>query len=455
MMSVLSQVFKPNIAKLEQSRDVQGLLKALRHPEVGIRCASVCALLRLGQSSHLLHIDPPPVDLLLRALEDPDHTVRQAAASVLGQVHAPEAIEVLLAALQDVDSGVRQAVATALGQIGDSRAIKPLEAFVAAISSTDPADRERWAGARALSLLGQRAAVEARGEGLILVVEDDAEQAQALEIYFDSYGYRVVIVGRGGDALPWCKRYRPDTILLDIILPDIDGYQVCTQLRASPRTAHIPIFFLTRKGERADILAGLELEIDDYVTKPFDYDELRLRVRGSIQRAQRAGLTSPATGLPGTKWIEAQLRQLPSKADWSLLSICIAGWEPFRDKYGEGTADSLLRWMAVLMGDVVDHFGTPQDFIAHMGSECFLIIAATESAHTIEQALVEQFNAERGMHYNREERQAGYMPLDDQQYPLMALTLQVTDSAPDAFAAMREISRLSGELQRLQKQDWG
>ncbi|MBN1891027.1 MAG: response regulator [Thermoflexales bacterium] len=448
-MKVLSQVFKPNIAKLEQNRDVQGLLKAVGHPEVGIRGASVCALLRLGQSSHLLQIDPPPVDLLLRALEDPDCSVRQAAASMLGQIQALQALEALLAALQDVDSNVRQAVATALGQIGDSRAIKPLEAFVSATAS----DRERWAGARALSVLGRHTAEEARGEGLILVVEDDAEQAQAIKIYFDSYGYRVASVGRGGDALPWCKRDRPDAILLDIILPDIDGYQVCAQLRASPRTAHVPIFFLTRKGERADILAGLELEIDDYVTKPFDYDELRLRVRGSIQRTRRAGLICPATGLPGAKLVEDQLRQLPSKATWSLLSICIAGWEPFKDKYGEGAGDGVLRWMAMLMSDVVDHFGTPQDFIAHMGSACFLIITATEKARAIEQVLVEQFNTERGMHYNREERQAGHMPLDDQQHPLMALTLQVTDSGPDVFAATREISRLTGELKRLQKKD--
>ena len=123
------------------------------------------------------------------------------------------------------------------------------------------------------------------GKGRILVVEDDFDISNMLRIYFTSQGYDVAIAGRGGEALDRCRQQLPNVIVLDIMLPDIDGYEVCTRLRTNLRTSHIPIIFLTQKDERSDRIAGLELGADDYITKPFDIEELRLRVQGAIRRA--------------------------------------------------------------------------------------------------------------------------------------------------------------------------
>ena len=145
-------------------------------------------------------------------------------------------------------------------------------------------------------------------KGRILVVEDDNDISNMLKIYFSAQGYEVTIAGRGNDALERTRKQLPNVIVLDIMLPDIDGYEVCTRLRRNLRTSHVPIIFLTQKDERSDRIAGLELGADDYITKPFDIEELRLRVQGAMRRAERESLTNPTTGLPSGKMIEEQLR---------------------------------------------------------------------------------------------------------------------------------------------------
>jgi DNA-binding response OmpR family regulator len=121
-------------------------------------------------------------------------------------------------------------------------------------------------------------------KGSILVVEDDLDISNMLRIYFESKDYKVIIAPRGQDALEMCQKELPDVIVLDIILPDISGYQVCRRLKSNQRTSNVPIIFLTQKDERADELAGLELGAVDYITKPFDISELEASVEKAIAR---------------------------------------------------------------------------------------------------------------------------------------------------------------------------
>src|SRR5512136_2130191 len=157
------------------------------------------------------------------------------------------------------------------------------------------------------------------GKGRILVVEDDFDISNMLRIYFSGQGYDVQVAPRGGDALALTRKQLPQLIVLDIMLPDMDGYAVCRELRQTTRTSHIPIIFLTQRDERSDKIAGLELGADDYITKPFDIEELRLRVQGAIRRAERESLTDPISGLPSGKLIEEQLRLLMRKKNWGVL----------------------------------------------------------------------------------------------------------------------------------------
>jgi len=108
------------------------------------------------------------------------------------------------------------------------------------------------------------------GRGRIMVVDDDPDVSAMLRTYFTMQGYEVDVVSHGADVLPRCHRHRPDLVLLDIMLPDVNGYEVCRELRSDLYTNRIPIIFLTQKHNRTDRLAGLALGSDDYVTKPFN-----------------------------------------------------------------------------------------------------------------------------------------------------------------------------------------
>ncbi len=290
------------------------------------------------------------------------------------------------------------------------------------------------------------------GKARILVVEDDLDIANMLQIYFSSQGYEVEIARRGYDALEKTRHSMPHLIVLDIMLPDIDGYEVCRRLRTSTRTSHIPVIFLTQKDERSDRLRGLELGADDYITKPFDIEELRLRVQNAIRRAERESLTDPRSGLPAGRLIEDQLRRIIREQGWALMDIRINHYDAFRDVYGFVAANDVLRFTAMLLNEVVDELGTPDDFIGHPGDENFVVITTEEAAPAIRARIKERFAEEVKSHYNFLDREQGYITVEvngvPTKVPLMTLSVGVVSPSQYHFADIREITELAAEARR-------
>jgi diguanylate cyclase (GGDEF)-like protein len=291
-------------------------------------------------------------------------------------------------------------------------------------------------------------------KGRLLVVEDDFDISNMLRIYFDSQGYEVVVAARGGDALELSRRKLPDLVILDIYLPDIDGYEVCRQLRDSLRTSHIPIIFLTQKDERSDRIAGLELGADDYITKPFDIEELKLRVQNSLRRAQRESLTSPTTGLPSGKLIEEQLKLLMRRRDWAIIYIGLNDIKPFNDAYGFVAGDDVLRFAAMVTGESVDEAGSQNDFIGHVGGGDFIIITVPDIAHKLKDSIIHRFNEEVRAFYSFKDRERGHVVIKEadggeRHAPLMTMSVGIiTDQTAD-FADIREITEIAAEARRM------
>jgi PleD family two-component response regulator len=291
------------------------------------------------------------------------------------------------------------------------------------------------------------------GKARLLVVEDDTDISNMLKIYFSGLGYDVDVAPRGSDALEKTRQILPHLIILDIMLPDIDGYEVCRTLRQNTRTSHIPVIFLTQKDERSDKLQGLELGADDYITKPFDIEELKLRVQGAIRRSEREALTDPRSGLPAGRLIEEQLRLTIRQTGWAFMDIRINYFEQFRDVYGFVAGDDVLRFTAMLMGEVVDELGTPGDFIGHAGGDNFVIITKEEMAEPIRKRLKERFAEEVQTHYNFIDRQQGFIMATDpegrpEKTPLMSLSIGIVTPRQQVFADIREITELAAEVRR-------
>lgn len=292
------------------------------------------------------------------------------------------------------------------------------------------------------------------GKARLLIVEDDVDISNMLRIYFNGQGYDVDVALRGSDALEKTRHVMPHLIVLDIMLPDIDGFEVCRALRLSTRTSHIPVIFLTQRDERSDRLKGLEQGADNYITKPFDIEELKLYVQNAIARSERESLTDPHTGLPAGRLIEDELRKMIRKPKgWAFMDVRINNFEPFKDVYGFIAANDMLRFTAILIGEVMDDAGTPIDFVGHAGGDNFVIVTTDEAAPIIRQRLKARFKEEVQTHYNFMDRQQGFISAPDetgkiQQAPLMTIAVGMISPATHVFADIREITELAAEERR-------
>ena len=296
------------------------------------------------------------------------------------------------------------------------------------------------------------------GKARILIVEDDFDISNMLRIYFTGQGYDVDVALGGPEALEKTRLGLPHLIVLDIMLPGIDGYEVCRILRTQTRTSHILIIFLTQKDERTDKLKGLELGADDFITKPFDIEELKLRVQNAIARSERESLTDPRSGLPSGRMIEDQLRKIIRRDDWELMDIRLKHFDPFREVYGFVAGDDVLRFTAMLMGEVVDEYGTPNDFIGHPGGDNFIIITAGSQGGPIRERLMERFSEEVLTHYNFIDREQGHINATSksgevEKVPLMSIAIGHVNPREYQFADIREITEMAAEARRTNSEE--
>ena len=292
------------------------------------------------------------------------------------------------------------------------------------------------------------------GKGRILVVEDDVDISKMLRIYFESQGYEVLVSPRGNEALETCRRKLPNVVVLDIQLPDIDGYEVCRSLRSNTRTSYVPIIFLTQKDERSDRIAGLELGADDYITKPFDIEELKLRVEGSIRRSRQTALTHPVTNLPAGKLIEEQLKQVKDSPDpWMFLYFGIRHVNAFKETVGPIHVNEVLIFLADIMREAIEAHGTMNDFIGQASDNDFIIITTPEVAPNICAMIVRRFDAESNIFYPYRFREAGKVTYEDidsitSETGLMEVVVGVVSSDEGPFSDLLQITEYADENQR-------
>ncbi len=291
----------------------------------------------------------------------------------------------------------------------------------------------------------------------ILVADDDPKVRELLRIFLDKAGYRVILAGNGTEAISMAGEKMPDVILVDVMMPQMDGFEVCRQLRNDTRIGHVPILMLTSRSALGDKLSGFESGADDYVTKPFDLDELLARIRALLRRAREIPVRNPLTGLPGNRLLEEELRyRLQSGGHWALLYIDMDNFKAFNDAYGFVRGDEAIRLLARLIQESVAEKGSPDDFIGHIGGDDFAVITRPEQAKAICQTLVERFDASIPSLYDPADLEQGYLRGYDRhgvphRFPLMTISIGVVTSVNRAFLSLDEVSRLAAEMKGLAK----
>lgn len=268
----------------------------------------------------------------------------------------------------------------------------------------------------------------------LLLIEDDPDITDLLLTYFGlRKEYEVIHAYDGEDGMRLARKRHPNLILLDVMLPDRTGWDVARVLRQSPLTRYIPIIFLTQLTTRPDRLHGLSLGADDYVPKPFDIEELRLRIQAVLRRATKSHLYEPRTGLPGSPLIEEELRRLVGQSGWYQLDVRISGQAAFRDTYGFMAADEALGLAARLTLETLNELGTPNDFVGISNTDTLQILTHSDNPQAIINALQQGFLTGSRLLYNFRDAERGYIVLNpgtaqERHVPLMHLTISTTSA---------------------------
>lgn len=291
--------------------------------------------------------------------------------------------------------------------------------------------------------------------GKLLIVEDDQDTARMLQYLFETEGYVVTVGATGHEAIQLAEKVRPDCILLDLGLPDRFGVDVARDIRAIPSLARVPIVFLTARDAASDRAAGLEVG-DDYIVKPFENTELRLRVRNALRRAREAGAFNPLTGLPGNNLINAELnRRLKAGAPWALLYVDLDNFKAFNDRYGFPAGDDAIARTAEVLVEAIDQV-RPRPFIGHVGRDDFVIAVDLGMAEPLCQEIVRRFSEAVARLHPEEDRQRGFYLAKSRrgqvrQVPLLAVSIGVVPVVR-TFSHIAALGSAAAEVKRLAKE---
>lgn len=261
----------------------------------------------------------------------------------------------------------------------------------------------------------------------LLVVEDETITSDMLRRYFEIVGYEVLNAITGAEAVKQAIEHQPKVIILDINLPDINGYEVCKKLRSEQTTKHIPIIFLTRKDDRRDRLAGLALGADDFLTKPFDIEELRLRVHNIIGRMGGTALVDARTSLPSTTLIQERLPSLLNDPDSVFMDIEIEHLGDFGEGYGPVAANQAIRSTAKVVGDLLHEVDPTHSFLGHPDDSHFLLGIRKQATERVEKELPARFKSLKAKFYTETEIERGSLMVKGQPRSLMNLKITHID----------------------------
>lgn len=223
----------------------------------------------------------------------------------------------------------------------------------------------------------------------ILIIDDDVALVEMLKTFLEEYDYQVEGVYSGYEGIQRAQQERPDLILLDIRLPDIDGYAVAQQLHNLVRTRTIPIIFLTELRDRGARLQGLRLGADDYIAKPFDLEELRLRIRNALALARRVHRYTSPTRLPSTALMLQTLdERLQQGQPWALLALLLENFARFQDRYGSLVAGDVLRALGKLL-QYIQHSleDTQEDLVGHLSDHNFGVLTVPRRLNAYQDAV--------------------------------------------------------------------
>ena len=295
----------------------------------------------------------------------------------------------------------------------------------------------------------------------ILVADDDPVLRTLLATVLERHGYEVVTVPSGDALVRAARENLPDLLLIDVMMPVMDGLEAVRQLRQDTRTSHLPMLLITAQSTSQQAVQGFESGADDYITKPFNNDLLVARVKANLRRAARMPVNNPLTGMPGNLRIEEEVNyRLRNERPFALLWIDLDNFKSFNDAYGFARGDRVLRLMGDLITELKNERGDDQDFMGHIGGDDFVMLTNPASAAKISEWLIARFDAAVTGLYDLEDVQRGYLTGFDRfgtprRFPLVSISIGIVDTSRREFDSYDQVSTVAAEVKSFAKKGTG
>lgn len=292
---------------------------------------------------------------------------------------------------------------------------------------------------------------------IALVVDDDEQVLRLVKRVLDRAGFETITVSDGNAAHDAAVEWRPDIILLDLMLGEVTGDQIMAQLRDDFRTRLIPVVFLTVRDSLKDKVDHLLSGADDYVTKPFVPEELVARLRAVMTRSSTARGLSPLTGMSGNSDILREItRRLAHGQRFAVLYPDIDAFKSYNDHYGFLRGDDVIKTLATIILEVLEENHSPQHFAGHVGGDDFVILTEPSLAETIASEITKRFDAAIPALYDPVDRARGWIESEERsgnilRTPLVSVSIGVVVVEPSSYSSAAAVAARASEVKGVAK----
>lgn len=290
----------------------------------------------------------------------------------------------------------------------------------------------------------------------ILTVDDDPDILDVLSLTLSDH-YQVFQAPDGKTGMELVLQKMPDLVICDYMMPVMNGRELCKTLKKDLLLRHIPVIMLTGKGEVQDRISGIEAGADDYMIKPFDPDELLVRIKSILKRTVTSLDANPLSHLPGNTSIMEELQAcIDSKKTFAVGYADLDKFKAYNDKYGFEKGDEAIKELARILIKVVRGEGGQNSFIGHIGGDDMVFIIDDAVADKVCEEIIKEFDARVPSFYPPEDRKQGYIIAKDRQgheqkFGLLAISIGIVSNVNQPITHVAQISEIGAELKKYAK----
>jgi len=288
----------------------------------------------------------------------------------------------------------------------------------------------------------------------ILIVDDDSTVVELLKINLESQGFDVIFSTSGKKVMNMVRDNHPDLVVLDVLMPDGNGFEICREIKQDKDKRFTPVIILSVKHKVIDKIEGLKLGADEYITKPFDVDEFVTRVKNLLKKTEQFLEANPLTRLGGSASIMYEANErLKNNSKFAFCYIDINNFKAFNDTYGFDKGDNVIKETA---GIIMESMGDT-DFLGHIGGDDFVLISGNEKIKEVCRKTVKLFDKRVKRYYSQEDIERGYIISKDRQgrinkFPLMTLSIGVVTNEGSDINHYGKIVEVATQMKKYVKE---